>query len=150
MSVFTRFKRDPSGFRALIELWESTPRVRREKMIEKGMDEDAAFTREALKYLLTFEDIVGFSDEELTELLKVTPERLVGIAIRSLSPAQQERFIKNAKSTARLEIRDTTDIAFSLKEVGGAQLKLVAYARELEKKGRIRTKAIPPSGYGLY
>ena len=149
MSVFTRFKRDPSGFRALIELWESTPRTRREKMIEKGMDEDAAFTREALRYVLTFEDIVGFSDEELTELLRTAPDRLVGIAIRLLPPAQQERFIKNAKSTSRLEIRDTTDIAFSLKEVGGAQLKLVTYARDLERKGRIRTKKIPPSGSGL-
>ena len=51
MGVYTRFKRNPDGLRQLVELLESTPSSRRQKMIDVGMQEDPDYTKQALQYV---------------------------------------------------------------------------------------------------
>ena len=69
MSVYARFKRTQEGFRSLIELLETTPMSRRQKMIDVGMAEDPVYTEKALSYVLTFEDVIQLPDLELAELI---------------------------------------------------------------------------------
>ena len=68
MSVYARFKRSPEGFRKLVELLESTPPSRRQKMIDVGMEEDAEYTNRALQYVMNFDDIIKLPDTELAEV----------------------------------------------------------------------------------
>lgn len=143
MSVYARFKRNQDGFRQLVELWETTPIERRRRMIEVGRAEDAAFTEKALQYVMTFEDVLALKDMELAELLAITPSRMTGLAIAMSSEEIQTRFLKNAKPQLAAEIRDFMSMKIGLREVGGAQLKLVEKTRELERKGLIKTKKIP-------
>ena len=143
MSVYARFKRNQDGFRQLVELWETTPIERRKKMIEIGRAEDADFTERALQYVMTFEDVLSLKDMELAELLAITPSRLTGLAIAMASEDVKTRFLKNAKPQLAAEIRDFMNMKVGLREVGGAQLKLVEKTRELERKGLIKTKRIP-------
>ncbi len=143
MSVFSRFKRDASGFRALIELWESTPKERREKMIEVGRAEDPHYTEEALKYVMTFPDVLALDDMELADVIAAAQPRLTAFAIRLLKPEIHERFLKNCKGPIASQIRDFLEQEPSLRDVGAAQLHLVTVTRSLERKGILKVKQIP-------
>jgi flagellar motor switch protein FliG len=144
MSVYARFKRDPEGLRKLVELLETTPMVRRQKMIDVGMVEDAPYTQRALELVMTFEDVIKLPDVELAEVISTALPRLTAFAIIKSAPEIRERFLKNAIGKRLGEIREfmeTTNV--SLSEIGGAQLKLVEATRSLEKKGLVKTKQIP-------
>lgn len=143
MGVYTRFKRDPNGFRALVELLESTPMVRRKKMIEVGMAEDPDFTEKALKYVFTFEDILKLPEMELADLMAKAPPRTISYAIKELGPEVRERFLKCCKPPVMAEVKDLFEAKIGPREIGGAQLKMIEYARQLEKVGYIKTKRIP-------
>ncbi|MCM2279336.1 MAG: hypothetical protein NDJ89_14770 [Oligoflexia bacterium] len=143
MSVFARFKRTPEGFRALIELWESTPMERRKRMIEIGMAEDPVFAQRALEYVMTFNDVMKLPDVELAELMATAPPRVTAVALHGVDEAVQQRFIRNSKPTVGAEIRDYLNAKVGPREIGGAQLKLVEKTRELERRGLVLTKKIP-------
>lgn len=69
---------------------------------------------------------------------------MVGHSIRELAPEVRERFLRNAKGPRATEIRDSMDEPrVSLREIGGAQLKVIECARKLERQGLIKTKRIP-------
>lgn len=143
MGVYTRFKRSPEGFRALVELLETTPLERRQKMIEMGMAEDADFTRKALEFTMSFDDLVQLSDPEMAELVAVAPPRVTACAINNASEAVQKQFLRCSKPKVAAAIKEGMETKVSLKEIGGARLKLVETARKLEREGFIRVKKIP-------
>jgi flagellar motor switch protein FliG len=143
MGVYTRFKRSPEGLRALVTLLETTPLERRQKMLDMGMAEDAEFTRRALEYLMTFDDLTQLSDVEMAELVAVAPPRITATAISNANEDTQKFFLRCAKPKVQAAIREGLETKVSLKEIGGARLKLVETARKLERDGFIRVKKIP-------
>ena len=144
MGVYTRFKRGPEGFRALVELLESTPPGRRQKMIDAGMMEDPEFTDKALLAMFTFEDIKILPDVEMAELVAAAPPRVIAIAIHAESEETKTRFIRNAKAPIGAEIRDFSATSYGPSETVGAQLRLVTTARKLEQQGKIKSKRLLP------
>jgi len=145
MGVYTRYKRDPEGFRKLVELLESTPKSRRQKMIDVGMQEDPSYTEKALALMMNFQDILGLPDEELAEVVTKAPAQMTAFAITKLDEPTQERFVRCAQTKPPImaQIRDFLGVDASIHQIGGAQLKLVSTARELERRGLVRTKRIP-------
>lgn len=145
MSVYSRYKRQPDGFRALVELLESTPSLRRKKMIDVGRIEDPDYTEDALRHMMSFEDILGMPDMELAEVVAEAPPKMTAFAIAKASDAIKTRFVRCASPQRAAEIRDFLDEATNLgaADRGGAQLKVVEAARALERRGVIRTKRIP-------
>ncbi len=143
MGVYYRFKKNPSGLRALVELLETTPAARRQHMLQVGMEEDPEYTKEALKYVYTFEDILHLSDMELAELLSVAPPRTAAYALFGVDEETKLKFIKNCKPPQAAEIKDFLLAKITSREAGGAQLKLIEYTRSLEKKGFVKAKRIP-------
>ncbi len=144
MSVFARFKKSPDGLKNLVELWETTPLLRRQKMIEIGKSEDPAYTDLALKYVILFEDILKLSDDELKALLQDTPPRLAAYAIFSASEDVKTRWLEVANPPVRREIQEylgTSQVPPT--SIGGAQLKMVEITRKLVKKGEIHCKKVP-------
>src|SRR4051812_28580722 len=106
MSVYARFKRDPEGFRRLVELLETTPMSRRQRMIEVGMAEDKVYTEKALEYVLTFEDIITLPDMELAEVIATAPPRMTGYAVAKSPMDVKDRFLRNTIPTLSAQIRD--------------------------------------------
>jgi flagellar motor switch protein FliG len=143
MSVYGRFKRSPDGLRKLVELLESTPVVRRQKMIDVGMAEDPDYTRQALELVMTFKDIVDLPEMELAEVCAKAPVRMLAYSLHEADADTQNRFLRCCKPVVAAEVRDMLDAKIGLREVGGAQLKVVEAARELERHGFVRTKKIP-------
>jgi flagellar motor switch protein FliG len=146
MSVYSRFKRNPDGFRSLVELLETTPSSRRQKMIDVGMAEDPDYTQRALSFMMTFEDILKLPDVELAEVLAKAPPRIIGYSIKNADEEAKTRFLRNTTPQIAAEVRSYLEMQIGLREVGGAQLKMVETARQLERKGLVRTKRIPLGG----
>ncbi len=145
MGVYTRFKKEgSSGFRKLVELIESTPAIRRQKMIDVGMAEDAHYTQKAMEFMMKFDDIIKLPDLELAEVIAKTPSgRTVAYAIKPFPTDITDRFLKNAKPQIAAEVRDLLQIEIGAREIGGAQLKMIEIARSLERAGLVKSKRIP-------
>lgn len=143
MGVYTRFKRQPGGFRALVQLLETTPASRRQKMIDVGMAEDPDYTQEAMAYVMTFEDVLKLSDMETAELLATAPPRTIAFAIQGQSEEVLKHFLQNAKPVIAADIRDYVTVNIGPKEMGAAQLKVIEITRQLERKGLVKAKKIP-------
>src|SRR4051812_42709893 len=109
MSVYARYKRNPEGFRSLVELLESTPASRRQKMINVGMAEDADFTKRALQFMLSFEDVLNLPESELAEVLSDAPARTSGMAVALATAEIKERFVRAAPPPKKAEVRDTAE-----------------------------------------
>ncbi len=145
MGVYSRFKKDPEGFRRLVELLESTPSSRRQKMIDVGMQEDPDYTLQALKYIISFEDVVHLPDLELAEVLAAAPPRFIAYAIYSAKQEIKDRFISKSIPRVAAEVREYLELPrVSPIQIGGAQIKLVETMRKLERNGILTTKRIPP------
>lgn len=145
MGVYSRYKRDSGGFRKLVELLETTPSVRRQKMIDIGMEEDPDYTQQAMEYMMNFHDVLKMEDMELAEIMAKAPPRMIAYAILEQPQDVQERFLRCSKPHVASEVKDYLGVKVTAREIGGAQLKLVSTARELEKAGKIKTKRIPVS-----
>lgn len=143
MSVYTRFKKDPDGFRKLVSLLETTPLSRRKNMIYVGMAEDPDYTQKAQQYMFSFEDILKLNDAEVAALLAEAPPRIAAVAINQASKEIQGRWLQCAKGPRSGEISDHLGAKPSLTDIGAAQLKLIEIARKLERKGLIKAKRIP-------
>ena len=145
MSVYARFKRDQDGFRKLVELLESTPLSRRQKMVEVGMEEDAEFTQKALEYVMSFEDVIRLPDLELAEVCSKAPARMLAYALGPQPSEVKDRFLRCSPPRIAAEVRDFLDVKVGPREVSGAEIKVIETAREMERKGFVRTKKIPPN-----
>ena len=143
MSIYSRYKRDPEGFRKLVELLESTPEIRRVKMIEAGMNEDPTYTQDALKFMLKFDDIIQMPPLEKAEVVHKAPAKSMAYALLNLPKEVQDRFLAQAQGSKGSEIKGHLDDKGSPFEISGARVKIITVARELERLGTIRTKAIP-------
>lgn len=143
MSVYARFKRSPDGFRKLVELLETTPVSRRQKMIDVGMAEDPEYTRRALEMVMTFKDITELPDVELAEVCAKAPPRMIAYSLNLSDDGTKTRFLRCCKPPVAAEVRDLMEVKVGPAEVGGAQLKVVETARDLERRGFVKTKRIP-------
>ena len=143
MSVYARYKK-PGGLRQLVELLETTPAEKRQKMIDLGMAEDPEFTRKALACMFEFKDILAMTEVELPEILnRCASGRLIGYAVKSLTKDQQSLFLRCIPTSFLGDAREALELEPSLAEIGGARLKLIQAARSAERAGLLRIKQIP-------
>jgi len=144
MGVYTRFKRDPEGMRKLVELLETTPLVRRKKMIDIGMVEDPEYTKKAMELMMTFEDVMKLPPLELAEVLAKSPSgRTIAFAFKAAPQPIKDNVLKNCKPQIAAEVKDQFQVEIGAREIGGAQLKMIEIARKLERAGLVKSKKIP-------
>jgi hypothetical protein len=82
-------------------------------------------------------------DMELAEVCAKAPPRMLAYALNLADDATKQRFLRNSKPAVVAEIRDLLDVKIGAAEVGGAQLKVIETARDLERRGFVHTKKIP-------
>jgi len=145
MSMFDRYKKDPNGegLRKLVEFWELTPKDKRQKLIEIGMQDDPEFTQLATSFLLTFDDITSLDGLYLTEVLSDMPSRYLGFMISGLTPELQEKFKKCIPPKMMPEVRDAIEENPTPQDRGVGIYKLFEATRKMERMGRLNLKKIP-------
>lgn len=150
-----RYIKDDEGFRAYVELMESTPTGKRKTLMDAARRECAPFVDAAEKYLFTFERITNLPGMELTEVLGAAGLKLthLAIAINSVTDAAlREKLIKHVPRNLLAQLSQELEGNPEPKpfDVGGARLNLIKKARELEKAGRLESMAIPRFGKGHF
>lgn len=143
MGIYTRYKRSPDGLRQLVELLEQKTGSKRQVLVDAGMNEDPDYTQLALQYVISFADVEGLNDMELAEVLSSTPAPVIGIAFSRSSAEVKQRVIKCANPRSAAEFKDSLENPDEKAPIGGAQLKLIASMRKLEKKGIVKVKRVP-------
>ena len=144
MGVYTRYKKSPSGLRQIVELIESAPPSRRQKMIDVGMKEDPEYTNKILRFVFNFEDLIQLPDSELAELLAGVPALWMAYAIHDQSQEVQARWLALSSPQVFMEVKEVlANPKVSPFQMSAGKVKMIAMARSLEKKGYIKTKAIP-------
>lgn len=141
--MFARYKKDPEGLRKIVEFWELMPKEKRQKLIDKGMEDDPEFTALAESLLMKFDDIKTLNEMALAEVLSEVPPRHVGYVLTALPPELQEIFKKCAPLKALSEIRDGMESSPTPQDQGSGAIKMIEAARRLERDGQIPVKKIP-------
>mgnify|MGYP000122488513 CR=1 FL=1 len=144
MGIYWRYKNSTSGFRSLVQLLETTPPIRRKKMIDAGMAEDASYTLRALEFVMEFKDLLGLPEEEMAEVISNTPAQIAAYALKDLNDQKKlEMILRCARPDHGSEIKIFMETEVPKNQILGAQLKMISIARELEQKGRLHVKEIP-------
>jgi len=71
------------------------------------------------------------------------PARIAAYAIQGLEQAERDRFLKCTPPKLISEVKDFLEVKALPSEISGARTKVITIARELERKGLVKTKAIP-------
>jgi flagellar motor switch protein FliG len=150
-----RYSRDDEGFRKYVELIESTPTAKRQTFIDSAKAENPQFAEAAEKYMLTFERIVNLPEMEITEVF-AAPELkadMIAVAICSVEDAGvKEKLTKHIPRTIapRVHIEMKENPKPKAYDIGGARLKIIMAARDLEKRGKLKSMQIPKFGAGYF
>jgi flagellar motor switch protein FliG len=143
MGVYHRYKVHPNGLRQLVELLESSAPRRRERMIRVGYAEDQSFTRLAMGFMMTLDDVLALSDMELAELLCSCNPRLLAFAIQGLETEPRSRFMKCCPRGLQVEVKLYLESPPRPEEVSAGFRHLLSQARKLERDGVLQVKTIP-------
>lgn len=143
MGIYERYKKDPNGLRRLVELLETTPMKRRQELIDKGMAEDPDYTKAAVEFIITFQDILKLPDMELTELIAAMKPKNVAFCIHKEKDEDKQRFLACVQKTRVLEVHSYLDMTPGPVEIGGARKEAIEMARKLEASGLLSIKKIP-------
>ena len=141
--MYDRYKRDPDGFRRLVELLETTPLKRRQELVAAGLKEDADYTNAAMDHILTFQVVMALPQMELTEVLAGLKAKSVAHAILGLPEAERERLLACVQRAKVVEVNSYLDTTPSPIELGQAKKEAIIKARELERSGVLTVKRIP-------
>jgi flagellar motor switch protein FliG len=146
-----RYLKDDQGFRAYVELMESTASAKRKTLMDAARRECAEFVDAAEKYLFTFERITQLPSLELTEVLGASGIKVeaLAVAINSVAEAAvREKLIRHVPRNLLAQLHQELESNPVPKpaDIGGARLQLIKKARELEKQGRLDSMAIPRFG----
>lgn len=112
-------------------------------MIDVGMKEDPEYTKKAMAYVFSFQDILTLADMELAEVLSKVPGKIVGFALHGLDSELQKKCLGLMKPPGMGEAKEFLDATAGNNEINGARLKVISTARELEKRGLVKAKRIP-------
>src|SRR3989338_9024414 len=121
MSIYARYKKDQDGFRRLVELLETTPMKRRLELIERGMKEDAHYTKAAVEYVITFQDILTLPVMELTEVIAAMKPKNVAYCVLKEEESVKARFLACVQKTRILDVHSYSDANPSPAEAGQAK-----------------------------
>jgi len=103
----------------------------------RGIDPDLASVIEA--QLFTFEDLVGLDDRSLQLLLREIDMKDLSMALKTASEELKDKFLKNLSERAREMLIEDMEVMgpVRVKDIEGAQQRIVDAAKRLESEGKI-------------
>jgi flagellar motor switch protein FliG len=143
MSIFARYRKDPDGLRKIVEFWGLLGKDKRQKLIDKGMEDDPEFTKLAESLMMKFEDIKTMDEMVLTEVLSEVPPRHLGYVITALTPELREKFKKCIPPRMMPQVREGMESEPTIQDQNVGAIKIIEAARRLEREGVINVKRIP-------
>lgn len=137
--------RKSGGFLQLAMLLETSLPAKQEKFLVLIRDESPAWEGELKKRLLSFERILNWNSEHLTDIWSRLPEKVVATAVWTLPSDLKEKFF----ASISVALRRRLDEAFTMNpptdgEVISCQLKIVQEVRTMTMNGLMRMEKLDP------
>jgi flagellar motor switch protein FliG len=107
------------------------------KRLEEEEQEELA--EEIRRFLFTFEDLLGVEDRGMMALLKEVNTQELALALKVASDELKSKFFQNMSSRAAEMLQEELEIMAParLRDVEGAQQKIIQVAKRLEAEGQL-------------
>lgn len=143
MGIYDRYKKNIDGFRNLVIFLETSTPDKFAKFVELGKNEDPEFLSKALKYVISFDDILAMEEMQFNELFIGLPPKFIADAIGDFSEDEKLEFLKRLHTSMQTKVRNEFEDEVKPGAIINARIKIITEARALEKAGAITLKKIP-------
>lgn len=145
MGMLDRYRK-PGGFAQLLNLLETSPGAKQEKFLALIFEESPAWAEEVKKRMLSFENILTWSTQDLMEFIPRMPDKIVCAAIWGLPDDQIANLMKSVSPQQRRYIQDTkaNNAAPTSAEIATCKNKFVIEARTAGSNGALKFEKINP------
>lgn len=144
MGTLARYRK-PGGFLQLVSLLEGLENNKREHLLKLIKEEDSRWHRALESKILTFEQILTWSDSTWKTVLEHAKPLTIGTAMCGLGEEQIQRLRALLPASSRLEVKDVlTYDSPSPGKVLSARLQMAQLVRQLTVDGHLQLKTIAP------
>ncbi len=138
-NMLTQSMEKAGGINTVAEILNLADRAT-EKAIMEGLEaEDPELVEEIRRLMFVFEDVLKVDDKGIQMLLKEIDNDELGLALKTASPALQEKIFKNMSERAATLIKEDMQYMGPVRvsDVETAQQRIVDIVRRLEDSGEI-------------
>jgi len=128
------------GPQSVAEILNQMERTQETSILKRLEEEDQGeLAEEIRRYLFTFEDLLGVDDRGLMALLKEVNTQELALALKAASDELKNKFFQNMSSRAAEMLQEELEIMgpARLREVEGAQQRIIQVAKRLETEGQL-------------
>ncbi len=127
------------GIEQLSKMLEDADPQTRKNIIEYLKTQKPEIYEKIKSIILTFEDLISFSDRDIQTILRSVSSEDIARAIKNLDPQMQEKFFKNMSQGAANAIKEIMEYSgeVSSQQSDEAQMKILSTVKILEAEGKI-------------
>ncbi len=137
LEALASYKVEVGGPRAVADIFNRLGQKDAKATIEQIEQIDEQLASAIKEMMFTFEDIVNLDNTAIREILKAVDKKDLMLALKSASEELKERFLSNMSQRAREAFEEEMQFmgAVKVKEVEGAQRKIVEVVQKLAEEG---------------
>ncbi|MDI3473398.1 MAG: flagellar motor switch protein FliG [Thermotogaceae bacterium] len=127
------------GLETVVDIMNTIDRTTEREILEKLGEQDPELAEEIRKHLFVFEDLVKLDDRSIQIILREVDTRDLALALKGATDELKEKIFRNMSKRAASLLKDELDYMgpVRVKDVEGAQQKIVEVVRRLEEAGEI-------------
>jgi flagellar motor switch protein FliG len=128
------------GAQSVAEILNQMERSVETSILKRLEEEDyEALAEDIRRYMFTFEDLLGVEDRGIMSLLKEVNTQELALALKAASDDLKEKFYRNMSTRASEMLKEELEIMgpARLRDVEGAQQKIIQTAKRLEAEGQM-------------
>ena len=127
------------GVKSLVQVLNWVDRSTEKTILESLSENNPSLAEDVKKLMFVFEDINTLDDRSIQQVLKEVDTKELGLALKGVGEAVQQRIFKNMSERAASMLKDDMEFmgAVKLRNVEEAQQKIVNVIRKLEESGEI-------------
>lgn len=138
-----RYLKEQDGLRQYVTFLEEMPPNKRIRFADSAKLENPKFVELALEHVLTFDKLVSLPDGELTEVFATVQPKMTAYAIHSLGGDKRKRVEQLLPASIKGELKTYAADSPTIPEQNAARFTCIKTARDLEKKGILKSIRIP-------
>jgi len=127
------------GIEQLSKMLEDADPQTRKNIIEYLKNQKPEIYEKIKQVILTFEDIVSFSDKDIQTIIRSVSNEDIARAIKNAPPEISEKFFKNMSAGAANNIKEIMEYSSELtpQQIDDSQMKILDAIKSLEAEGKI-------------
>jgi len=138
-TVMTQEMTSAGGVSSMVEILNHVDRATEKTILETLEKDDAELAAEIKNMMFVFEDIITLDDRSIQQVLREVDSKELSLALKGVSEEVSSKIFKNMSKRAAAMLQEDMEFMgpVRLKDVEGAQQRIVNVIRALEDAGEI-------------